>query len=255
MKEVSTAWPDSSGKTFFTRSEAFSLLELLVVIAVIAILAALLLPGLHRAKESAKAAACKSNLRQQGIALQIYTDEQGAYPPISEVRGPGPGETWSWQDRLALSARYRGVFRCPKRDFGGYGFNSWGTMSGSATAEDWTLGLGAAIDHRERWTFVRLISAARVRVPSDMIAIGDTHEWAWRIMAGEKAEVQSAPFWIDIHPYAFSPPGARHNGGANIVFCDGHVEWAKQGSWIQNTRAGRKRWNNDNEPHPETWSY
>src|SRR5438876_1307668 len=58
----------------------FTLVELLVVIAIIAILAALLLPGLRRAKESALSAACRNNLRQIGIALNLYTGEFGAYP-------------------------------------------------------------------------------------------------------------------------------------------------------------------------------
>src|SRR6266571_7115543 len=58
----------------------FTLVELLVVIAVIAILAALLLPALSRAKSSAKSAACKSNLRQQGLALIMYVDDYGKYP-------------------------------------------------------------------------------------------------------------------------------------------------------------------------------
>jgi len=75
------------------------LIELLVVIAIIGILAALLLPALSRSKAQAHSTTCKNHLRQMGLALQLYVnDNQGQYPylrchltPALSPRG-GEGE-------------------------------------------------------------------------------------------------------------------------------------------------------------------
>ncbi len=57
------------------RKAAFSLIELLVTLAIIGILAAMILPGLSRAKETGRATSCKGNLHQIGLALQMYVGE------------------------------------------------------------------------------------------------------------------------------------------------------------------------------------
>src|SRR4030095_5292290 len=80
-KNCSGSWKaaDLSGDKMMTARDrdrwAFTLVELLVVMAIIALLAALLLPAFTRAKAAGKGAVCISNLRQAGIALQIYVQE------------------------------------------------------------------------------------------------------------------------------------------------------------------------------------
>ncbi len=97
---------------------AFTLIELLVVIAIIAILAAMLLPALAAAKHKAWKTSCTSNLRQIGLSMRMYADENQELYPVSgnnihwgaiDANTLKPG----WMEQIVAYIGNTNVYRCP----------------------------------------------------------------------------------------------------------------------------------------------
>lgn len=90
--------------------QGFTLIELLVVIAIIAILAAILFPVFSRARENARRISCVSNLKQIGLGITMYVqDNDGAYPMASNSDGSGR----RWPDYIFPYVKSAQLFVCP----------------------------------------------------------------------------------------------------------------------------------------------
>jgi len=100
-KTVEGESPVSKGIACSTRPNlrGFTLIELLVVIAIIALLLSILVPSLHRAKAAARRVVCSHNLRQVGLAVDMYTHDHGSYYPCTQDPVSTNPPYWLWMGR------------------------------------------------------------------------------------------------------------------------------------------------------------
>jgi prepilin-type processing-associated H-X9-DG protein len=85
-----------------------------------------------------------------------------------------------------------------------------------------------------------------------MIALGDvgwTAQSDWLLSPRPDLDpLEQTPEEFRLEPWL---PASRHKGGANVAFCDGHVEHDSQERWTALEADCRRRWNRDHELHPE----
>jgi prepilin-type processing-associated H-X9-DG protein/prepilin-type N-terminal cleavage/methylation domain-containing protein len=232
----------------------FTLLELLMVIGVICVLSTLLLPTLSQVQNKARRTQCVSNLRQLGVALHVILANNGGYPVINAVTNaeyPSYDRTWVAQiereglgiSRPETNYYQKGVWLCPSARWTAeasypttsYGYNRYGVVfPGNATNH---FGLQGQFNERLRsWT---PIAENQVAVPSDMMAIADCLNGSVEF---DHDQLAKAPHFGNLL--------TRHQGSANVLFCDGHVESPSLKFLFEDTTdAALARWNRDHLPH------
>ena len=189
----------------------FTLIELLVVVAIMGILSSMLLPSISTAKQKSQSAVCIGNLKQQGVAIQLYPDDNDGYLPYAADPNGVPMsyrrllsaytnkttfiQTTSWDPNTWARGYFKGLYLCPNAEkdvlthAGSYGWNE--------------KYLGYQIQNQ--------IRINKIKKPSTTLCAGDSPS---------KAQKSNWWEWSYIKP---TKPSKRHNNGriANYVMGDG----------------------------------
>lgn len=193
-------------------SQAFTLMELLVVISIIAVLAAMLLPAIHSVRSMARQMVCGQSLRQMQMANISYaTEHDGSYVQIALRVASATTQSWktnadyleqleqdsnTWPSKLlcAESLAVTGGTLSVTRSYGA------------------NIGTSASVSDRD-FTF----PVAQIRRSGDKIAFIDALDWWVNEIGANKYVGEAVVVGISMNA------AYRHRGRANIAFYDGHV--------------------------------
>jgi len=239
------------GSTCTPSRRGFTLIELLVVVAIIALLVAILIPSLGRARESARTAHCASGMRQWGIALEFYQNDFNRYLPSE-------GSTGSVAEVEDLAAWFNALPVYVNSPRYMYLFPGTSARSGKVMVDEngytWTVGItsGTINGYKNNWIWYCQTRLANNRNSASNsfqyafnAALNGTGTWTPNLGASgalphNRTTMMDNPaatvLLIEtdannpaVGPSASSGPArtrhTRGNGGGNVVFIDGHVDY------------------------------
>jgi prepilin-type processing-associated H-X9-DG protein/prepilin-type N-terminal cleavage/methylation domain-containing protein len=214
------------------RVSAFTLVELLVVIGIIGLLVSILLPTLSKARQSAQTIKCLSNLRQLGLATNMYIDEWRGYLPYPTTQlGSNDASLWFNVLDPYLQEAFRGANTrtgvAAERNYADYkqcvfyesfGGGKDGGAQDSTKEYSRSYKMNSMLRHNNPKSQAKVTEISRT---SEFVYIGDGLSMD---LVGEIPDnFENGQFSMEVNDITEASPALRHNGGANILFVDGHA--------------------------------
>jgi prepilin-type processing-associated H-X9-DG protein len=213
-----------------------------VVIAIIALLAAILFPVLARIRENARRASCQSNLKQMGLAVAQYLQDNDNRYPYVDYNIPNPIPTQYkrfiqghsgnqtevyWEEFLQPYVNNYQIFYCPSDNYRGYQFyGKYGYNSSIARTLEAAMKAPASN--------YLIMDFSNAIMSTTYAKTNPASSWRYLPGLGDAMGGAAGTAYCSVAQVVADCQTGRHFNGVNVLFADGHVKWLTSSTvWAQ----------------------